>query len=222
MTSDIFSFWTQAADAGVLERPGRKIHPADESTFESHDLEGFDLNSSPEPFYGPLATAPVVLLALNHNGEDAHFANHPELLAAHKRAWQGHEPLWHPREFDPTWTRVDWMASMAKRFGITDWDVVRNNFAIINLWAYRSPREVKCPYLEFPSTQVAVEWVSDVLYPTARNKGRVVICIYKAKEWGLKLGSADGYLFTSSMPGEIPFVERPAIIDAINEVRGRG
>ncbi len=62
----MFKFWE-----GVS--PSTKVHPKDAAVFEENEEHNLELECLPNPYYGPLRTAPIVLLYLNPGFSEKRF-----------------------------------------------------------------------------------------------------------------------------------------------------
>jgi hypothetical protein len=182
VTTDIFEFWSKIA-------PDQRVHPRDQPVFDrvSH---GFDLRCLPACFFGPLETAPVVLLYLSPG-----FAEE-EIAAADSKEMQFHlaasrtgtQPLSGPSEYPSRWR---WWSSRTKLFG--DWDSLRSSIAVLNIGAYHSKDFVDAPLLAaLPSSRVTLDWAQEALFTEAMEGRRIVVCMRAARFWGLDKASRHG------------------------------
>ena len=76
--------------------PNTKVHPKDAAVFEENGKHNLELECLPNPYYGPLRTAPIVLLYLNpgFSGEkDLAEAQTEDGRQFYWRQRQGNEPL---------------------------------------------------------------------------------------------------------------------------------
>lgn len=172
MATDIFDFWH-----GIRVKVGP--HPADRRVLKRVD-HGFDMKRLPLQFFGPLKTAPVVLLYLSPGlNPDRNYreARTREGREWHRRTWQGEEPL----------PNSNWCRSRTARFG--RFDEVRSRVAVLNIGCYHS-KHFKGHYLlsALPSCRMSVGWAQEVLFPQAYAGKRVVICMRAAPYWGLRHG----------------------------------
>jgi hypothetical protein len=184
---DIFDFWNNVGASA-------KVHPDDERILLKHNgRHAFELKCLPVPFYGPLRTAPIVLLYLNPG------FTHTDLLDAEdKKAqqfWfnqrQGYEFLRSQIEK----LKKSWWVSRTKCFGV-DPEILRTKMAVLEICPYHSISFKDFRLLkELPSCHVSVQWARDVLFPEARDRKKVVICLRAAKHWRLTRGTQDGFLF---------------------------
>ncbi len=186
--TDIFEFWK---DVG----PETKIHPEDEPFLKGltakHNL---CLDCLPVPFYGPLQTAKIVLLYLNPGlGEaDLDAANNMDEQQFYWRQRQGREPL----RSQINLAKKSWWVSRTKRIS-PDTEFLRHQLAVLELCPYHSKSFKDGKLLKaLPSSRVALNWARNVLFPQARDKAKVVICLRSAKRWGLEVGTAEGFLFS--------------------------
>ena len=188
MLENIFEFWSEA-------RIGRgdHEHPADANVL-SRMNHGFDLSGLPGCFMGPLQTAKVVLLFKAPGRWDPADSDEPR--ASIIRDWQartraGNEPLPDNHIWPECW---NWWRKLTRDFG--DWQDLIDKVAILNIAPYHSPGVIKDgALLRLPSSQVTLDWAHNLLFPAARKKDRVVVCLLAARKWGLKRGYSDGFLF---------------------------
>src|SRR5690348_12701785 len=112
-------------------------HPADRQVLDRRPSD-FDLRGLPNPFFGPLATAPVVLLYLNPGLRDSDIeqAERRDTQAYFVRQRQGNAPLPSEKEYPTTYK---WLALKLKQFECEP-DNVREKLAVLNLCAYRSKK----------------------------------------------------------------------------------
>lgn len=177
--ADIFKFWS------VMER-GQKIHPADRAVFDlmNPKRHGFKLQCLPACFFGPLRTAPVVLLYLSpgYVGVEGDDAKSEEGMDYHYRTWKGREPLRNSQKIS------DWFKSRTRPF-CDDFDVARRKIAILNIGAYHSKKMYSyASMLALPSSRLTLDWAQSVLFRKAIRKERIVICMRAAPHWGLEAG----------------------------------
>jgi hypothetical protein len=182
----LFKFWE-----GVS--PNTKVHPRDEAVFETHGKHNLNLECLPNPFYGPLRTAPIVLLYLNPglSQQDLNEAESEEGRQFYWRQRQGNEPL----RSQINLKKKSWWVSRTKRF-CADPEYLRHKLAILELCAYHSKTFIDGSLLpKLPSSQIALNWATSNLFAQARSRKRVVICMRSARRWGLSIGSQEGWLF---------------------------
>ncbi|MGY4480570.1 hypothetical protein [Bradyrhizobium sp. USDA 3364] len=192
MDLGLFDFWKEVS-------PSAKVHPQDRSILEADDAHSFDLKCLPIPYYGPLRTAPIVLLYLNPglSAEDRADASSEDARLFWWRQRQGSEALRSQIHRE----KRSWWVSRTKCFGV-DPEVLRHKLAVLELCAYHSKAFTDGPLLErLPSSKTVRQWAASNLFPQARLKKRVVICLRSARRWGLTVGSQDGWFFA-------PFVTR--------------
>lgn len=191
-SADPIAFWDGIpADA--------RWHPADRLVLERspHSLK---LCALPNPFFGPLATAPVALLYLNpaFNDEHERDAGCPEKHAYYLRQRSGNGLL--PTSSDLKSTH-DWLAGKIAQFGRASDerfapDQLRDRLAVVNLCAYRSVSFSDRHMLAaLPSSRVILDWAQATLFPQAEREERVVVCLRAAKYWGLGGDKMRGHLF---------------------------
>ncbi|RZN20107.1 hypothetical protein [Bradyrhizobium sp. Leo121] len=188
--ADIFEFWSR------IEH-GAHIHPADVEAFNRMDAKrhGFQLECLPGCFTGKLKTAPIVLLYLSPGFSqfDLADARSKEGKDYRFRSWRGDEPS---RDHGAGYT---WLASRTKLF--CDYEVVKQNFAVLNIGAYHS-KDVKSysSLLALPFSRLSLAWAQEVLFPDAEAGRRVVVCMRSAAYWGLDVGRKyKGTLFAPSV-----------------------
>jgi hypothetical protein len=88
-----------------------------------------------------------------------------------------------------------WWVSRTKCFNV-DPEVLREKMAVLEICPYHSKAFKDHRLLaELPSCQASIRWAQDVLFPQARSRKRVVICLRAAKRWGLTPGTKHGTLF---------------------------
>lgn len=186
---DIFEFWK---DVGS----GDRIHPADEDVLRAQSgTHQFDLHCIPNPFYGPLKSALIVLLYLNPglSDGDRQAANDSAEQQFYLRQRRGSESL----RSQVGLPRKSWWVSRTKRFS-DDPEVLRHQVAVLQYCPYHSKSfegpEARVASM-LPSCKIALEWASDVLFPEARARKRVVICLRSPRRWNLQQPSSDGFLF---------------------------
>lgn len=177
---DIFAHWKK------LKR-GQTIHPADKEVL-GRVKNGFDLRCLPTPFFGPLRTAPVVLLYLSPgiSKRTLKEAKSRKSQTSHIEGLRGYSPIGNASE---------WSRSRTRPFG--EWEVVRGKIAVLNISPYHSKTFGKHGMLAtLPSSRMSLDWVQRVLFREAVEKKRVVVCMRSASYWGLQPGMKPfGYLF---------------------------
>jgi hypothetical protein len=186
-TVDIFSFWSECpADA--------RVHPRDAPVFERAGDMGFNLQCLPSNVWGTLKTARVVLLFLSPGFDewDLAYAEQPSSHALFARRRQGIEPLDSKEEHPKAW---QWLASRTKAFGTPA--ELRDRLAILNIGAYHSKTfNDDHALMALPSSRASIDWAQAVLFPEAERGERVVVCLRKARAWGLTRGKPNpGTLF---------------------------
>ena len=182
----LFKFWE-----GVS--PSTKVHPKDATVFEENGKHNFKLDCLPNPYYGPLKTAPIVLLYLNPGFSDKDYAESQteEGGQFYWRQRQGNEPL----RSQINLKDKSWWVSRTKHLN-SDPEYLRHKLAVLELCAYHSKSFSDGAMLsKLPSCQVAMNWAVSHLFVQARARKRVVICMRATKRWGLTSGNHDGWLF---------------------------
>jgi hypothetical protein len=207
----LFEFWE-----GVS--PSTKVHPQDEPVFEAHGKHNLRLECLPNPFYGPLRTAPIVLLYLNPGflQQDLNEAQSEDGRQFYWRQRQGNEPL----RSQINREKKSWWVPRTKFLGI-DPEYLRHKLAVLELCAYHSKNFTDRSLLtKLPSSRIALEWATSSLFAQARSRERVVICLRSAKRWGLTVGNHDGWLFVPKFTrsGHMFKTEnRNAVVEAAKE-----
>jgi hypothetical protein len=211
LDESLFKFWE-----GVF--PSTKVHPEDKAVFEAHGKHRLNLECLPNPFYGPLRNAPIVLLYLNPglSQQDLSEAESEEGRQFYWRQRQGNEPLRSQINLE----KKSWWVSRTKRFSV-DPEYLRHKLAVLELCAYHSKAFTDGSLLpKLPSSRVALSWANSSLFAQARSRKRVVICMRSARRWGLTIGSQEGWLFAPAVTrsgymlgNEI----RNAVVDAAKE-----
>jgi len=198
-----FSFWSLTWRQMRLDR--RKwAHPADrediKNLFRYHRKY---LHTFPAPFFGPLATAKIVVAYAGPGntvvGKENDNSQGRSLDWVKERldSFDGKSPLnW--KLIQPR-ARRWFQARLANILGIPKFEGDRSidsNVAFVNLTAYRGD-ETKWEEVAFlRSTQVMRNWVRAVLFPEARVRERIVIVMRANRWWGIRNGPwKDGYLF---------------------------
>jgi hypothetical protein len=209
---DIIDYWRNLG-ASV------RVHPDDELIFAqgkwSHSLE---LSCVPVPFYGPLKTAPVVLLYLNPGltAADLDAANDEQAKLFWFQQRRGEASL----RSQVGLTQKSWWVSRTKCFQI-DPEVLRHKLAVLELCAYHSRSFTDAKLLDkLPSCRASLQWAQTVLFPAARQRRRVVICLRAAKRWGLVPGTTDGHLFAPLTTRSGHMHHNAQRIDIIAAVKG--
>lgn len=181
MISDtsLFDFWA----AMPADDP---CHPADEAVL-ARAPHTFTLAAGPNPFFGPLRTADVVLLYLSPGlrPHDLAHGDDPATRAvwAHQRT--GTAPLPTAEESEPTHA---WWPRRVAQFGVAP-EAARTRVAVLNIGAYRSPSFDDWPMLAaLPSSRASLDWAQGVLFPQAVRGERIVVCLRSARHWGLSAG----------------------------------
>jgi len=178
--SDIFRFWAQVG-------PTDLVHPADKSVLSRVD-HGFDLKCLPGCFWGPLRTAPVVLLYLSPgwSHRNRKEARSRICQAREMRVRRGREPI------DSDGPGSKWLSSRTDCFDL-EWSDISSKVAVLNIGAYHSKAFVDAPLLAaLPSSRMSLAWAQDVLFPQAMSGERIVICLRAARFWGLRSGERIG------------------------------
>ncbi len=128
MAVDLFDFWS-----GV---PGdAHWHPEDERVL-ARVPHRFKTECLPNPFFGPLRTAPVVFLFLSpgFRPEDLEHARCEKGQDYYKRQRTGDAPLPGKADYEPTWR---WWKRKIGKLGI-DLEEARCHVAFLNINAYKS------------------------------------------------------------------------------------
>jgi len=209
MTPDIFDFWAECP-------PNALIHPRDVPVFRRAGNMGFKLDCLPCNIWGPLKTAPVVLLYLSpgFSATDVDYAKSPRGQATYRRRRQGNEPLDSKDEHEPGWR---WWTARAKAFG--DSAMISDKLAILNIGAYHSETFKDAHALmALPSSRAAIDYAQTMLFPEAERGERVVICLRKPRAWGLTIGKTyRGTLFaprTNAAGHMVNGPERESVVKA--------
>jgi hypothetical protein len=181
---DIFAFWSSVPDAAV-------VHPADARVF-ARCSHRFERDCLPLCFFGPLRTAPVVLLFLSPGFADPFdrlHAGSPEGRRYYRDQRTGAAPLPSPADHAPAF---DWCRRVLAQFGL-DAAAVRDRVAVLNIGAYHSKSFHDYAMLTaLPSSRVALDWAQATLFPAAERGERVVVCLRAARLWGLSHGPDGG------------------------------
>lgn len=213
---DIFDFWKGVG-------PQVKVHPSDEPIFkQAGSSDPFKLECLPTPFYGPLRTASVVLLYSNpgFSQKDVEAGNDPSEQGFYHKQRQGNESL----RSQIGLTKKSWWVSRTKRI-CADPEFLRSRLAVLELCPYHSTefKNVKL-VKQLPSYNVALNWAHSELFPRARAKQIVVICLRAAKHWRLQENSNDGFLFVPKVnrSGHMLKDGREVVISAARQILGLG
>jgi hypothetical protein len=211
MDECLFKFWE-----GIS--PSTKVHPKDEAVFEAHGKHNLNLECLPNPFYGPLRTAPIVLLYLNpgFSQRDLQEAESEEGRQFYWRQRQGCEPLRSQIHLE----KKSWWVSRTKRFCV-DPEYLRHKLAVLELCAYHSKTFTDGSLVpKLPSSRIALSWATSNLFAQARSRKRVIICLRSARRWGLAIGSQEGWLFAPAVTRSgymFANEDRDAIVTAAKE-----
>ena len=179
----LFKFW-EGVSAST------KVHPKDEAVFETYGKQGLNLECLPNPFYGPLRTAPIVLLYLNpgFSEKDRSEAESEEGRQFYWRQRHGNEPLRSQINLE----KKSWWVSRTKHF-CADPEYLRHKLAVLQLCAYHSKEFKDWPLIAaLPSSRVAISWAQKELFADAQAGKRVVICLRSPRYWGLTPGQSYG------------------------------
>jgi hypothetical protein len=171
-----FDYWSNV--------PGHACYHPDDKTVLDRADHSFQLKGLPNPFFGPLKTASVVLLYLSpgYRSEDAELAQRAATHRYFENQRTGKTPLPTIDDYKPTW---DWWKRKTGQFGLEIEDI-RQNVAVLNICAYRSEKFTDWGMLSsLPSSRASVDWAQATLFPDAESGRRVVICLRAAQYWGL-------------------------------------
>jgi hypothetical protein len=163
------------------------VHPADNAVL-SRVNHGFDLKCLPGCFWGPLRTAPVVLLYLSPGWSERNLKEAKSKLCQEREMGvrRGGELM------DADGSGVRWLSERTKCFDL-DWHQIRSKMAVLNIGGYHSKTFADAPLLAaLPSSRASVGWAQDVLFPQAIAGERVVVCLRAARFWGLNTGEKVG------------------------------
>jgi len=187
MNEDIFDFWSGLPD-------DIRQHPQDEAVL-ARVRHGFQLDCLPGPFQGRLRDAPVVLLFLSSGFREEDVA-HGVSAAGQGYFGRSRSGLCSLPSTEEHEGGVLWARKIIRQFGI-DYSYGRSKFAYLNICPYRSRSFNDWHMLSaLPSCRVALDWAQTVLFPQARDRKRVAICLRSARYWGLEPGSSPaGHLF---------------------------
>jgi hypothetical protein len=186
MWPDLFDFWSGlASDA--------HWHPDDGPVLQ-HFPDCFKLECLPGRCLGPLKTARVVLLFLNHGFSDPFDLNHAKEERGqfyYRQQRSGVANLPTKDDYEPAWK---WWTTIVKQLEIGEPSQLIDKIAFLNIAPYKS-QDFKAWHMlaALPSSRVSLQWAQSVLFPQARARNRVVICLRSAKYWGL--GKSEGHLF---------------------------
>lgn len=172
----LFRFWSEMP-AGALH------HPRDRHVL-ARVPHAFPHTAPPNPFFGPLRTAPLVLLYLSPGlgPEDEAAARDPAFREFFLRQWTGDAPLPAADEY-PGWWK--WWAPRVAQFGL-DPLAARDKVAFLNISPYRSKTFSDWPMLAaLPSSRAALDWAQNTLFRQAYDGERIVVCLRSARYWGL-------------------------------------
>jgi len=174
---NIFKFW------GAM-KCGQKVHPADRIAFKLMDPErhGFQLQCLPTCFFGPLRSAPVILLFLSPGYGGAEDADAESKVGRdyYYRTWKGREPLRDTQKIS------SWFKSRTRTF-CKDYEKARHQIAILNIGAYHSKKMYSyASMMALPSSRVVLDWAQSTLFPDAIAKKRIVVCLRAHAHWGLE------------------------------------
>jgi hypothetical protein len=182
----------------------------------------FEPTGLPNPFFGPLATAPAVLLFLNPGLRpyDVERADDVEAHDYFARQRTGRAPLPSKEEYEAT---HQWLTARLQQFGCAP-DMVRDKLAVLNLCPYRTKTfDTKHMLAALPSCRVCLDWAQSVLFPAAEQRSRVVVCLRSARYWGLDTGEngeAHGHLFVPRVTRSGVMIDGQLREGAIGAVRG--
>ncbi len=172
------------------------VHPDDRDALERLP-HSFQLHATPNPFFGPLRTAPVVLLYLNpgFHDDDARLARDAGVRNHFAAQRSGDAPLPSAEEYEPAWR---WWSRRVGQFGV-DPDRARDRIAVLNVCGYRSKSFGDARMLRaLPSTAACLDWARSVLFPQAERGERIVVCMRAASWWGLA-GTTEGACIGTSL-----------------------
>lgn len=178
----LFRFWSEMPAGGFR-------HPRDRHVL-ARVPHAFPHTAPPNPFFGPLRTAPVVLLYLSPGLDrfDEAAASDPAFRGFFASQWRGDALLPEEGAYPPWWT---WWSRRAAQFGL-DPAKARDKLAFLNISPYRSKTFGDWPMLAaLPSSRASLDWAQDVLFPQAHDGERIVVCMRSAKYWGLAARPGD-------------------------------
>ena len=186
MSTNIFDFWADVS--ANAER-----HPADAEVFRRLGVQS-QAGVLPNPFFGPLKTARVVLLYLSPGlrDDDRHLSMLETVQTYAQRQRSGNAPLPSQEDYEPTW---NWWRKRVGQLQVEPAEM-RERIAFLNICAYRS-KTFDTPYLlsALPSSRTALDWAQSVLFPEAERGDCVVVCLRAAAYWGLATGDHGKALF---------------------------
>ena len=184
MKRDIFEFWSRIPDEAC-------VHPADQAVL-NRVPHRFQTDCPPISFFGPLRTAPVVLLFLSPGHYPDFDGQHgcSKVGQAYYRSQRdGRGKLPSPDDHGPA---HDWWTGIVNQFGVEPRSVV-DQIAIFNIGAYHSSSFHDWHMLTaLPSSRVALDWAQFVLFPEAEAGKRTVVCLRSARLWGLEKDECHG------------------------------
>lgn len=172
----IFEFWKELPEKSC-------IHPKDMDAINRH--EGvFELDVPPGHINGQLKTAPVVALFLNpgFEEEDKNSFENEKFRELLFKQIQGESdfPLWFGR-----WKK--WFLPRVKIGGMTE-EQIANNVSIFNVCSYASkdaklltPSTIE----KLPSSQMAINYLHNVLIPQAQRGERFIVVCRAAWAWNI-------------------------------------
>jgi hypothetical protein len=182
--ADIFECWEKY-------QLGERIHPLDRRVFDDlKSQHGLNLDCLPVPFYGPLKTAPIVLLYLNPGLSEL------DLEQAKSIEWQkrrcesliGLTPL-SPLRVN---SEKNWWVDKTAFLGTPIEDLL-DKIAVLQLCAYHSKEFKDWPLIAaLPTSRLAISWAQEELFADAQAGKRVVICLRSPRYWGLAPGQSYG------------------------------
>ena len=180
MIRDLFDLWCASPDDAM-------VHPADALVF-SRVPHGFRRDCLPIGFFGPLRTAPVVLLFLSPGYSDPFDREHarsPEGQAYYRGQRDGRGRLPSASEHGPAHA---WLQRILRQFAV-DVSVAADKVAVLNIGAYHSASFADYGMLTaLPSSRAALDHAQTVLFPAAEAGDRTVVCLRSARLWGLSPG----------------------------------
>jgi hypothetical protein len=187
-TNDILQFWTRATDL--------QVHPDDSVALNTH-THNFELRCLVGPWWGPIRTAPIVLLFLNpklgNNGAEINEAQTPAMREKIIANLRGDAPL---PDFE-NWTGRKWAESHLKQFGLS-YRAAASKVAFVNLMPYRSTEGTKDRHMikHLTSARLILAWARDTLFREADLGERVVVCLRSNQDWGrTRKANRGGYTF---------------------------